>query len=530
MFNLRRYFSLTCAAALVVVTVVLLMLYRQNAVGALVESAEAQNVTLARSFANILWPRFADYVTSVSKVDGDTLRARPETRELDEAIRTLTVGLPVLKVKIYNLDGVTIYSSQPSQMGVNKSNNQGFITSVRQGNPASKLSYRDSFSAFSGELRNRDLVESYLPIRGRDGTIQAVFELYTDVTPSKARIDRLATKLMIGVVVTFGLFYGVLFLIIGRADRILKRQYVDLLENKEAINQKKTVLEREVAERTLAQAELRQAHELLEIRVQERTVELTVAKDQAEGANRAKSEFLAMMSHELRTPLNAVIGFSDIMRNEMLGPVGSARYRDYAVDINESGKHLLDLINDILDLSKVESGEDELHNEDICVPDMVHAVLPLVRGSAKSGGVELEVILEDGLPLLRADERKLRQILINLLSNAIKFTEAGGKVGLRAWCREDGGHVFEISDTGIGIALEDIPKALDSFQQIDSDLSRKYEGTGLGLPLTKALVELHGGALDLHSEVGVGTTVTVRFPATRTIVRSRQNNQITRVH
>ncbi len=194
MFNLRRYFSLTCAVALVVVTVVLLILYRQNALDELVESAEGQNVTLARSFANILWPQFADYVASVSEVDGDTLRARPETRELRETLGTLTAGLPVLKVKIYNLNGLTVYSSQPSQIGANKSNNQGFLKSAREGKPASKLSYRDTFSAFSGTVEKRDLVESYLPIWGRDGEIEAVFELYTDVTPLMARIERRTTS------------------------------------------------------------------------------------------------------------------------------------------------------------------------------------------------------------------------------------------------------------------------------------------------------------------------------------------------
>ncbi len=244
---------------------------------------------------------------------------------------------------------------------------------------------------------------------------------------------------------------------------------------------------------------------------------LRTASDQAEAANRAKSEFLAAMSHELRTPLNAILGFSDIIKDEMLGPVGSARYRDYASDINTSGQHLLDLINDILDLSKVESGTDELHEENIQIPEIIFSVLRLVQHRAEKGGIELEIERPDEPPLLRVDERKLKQILVNLLTNAIKFTEAGGKVTLRVWCRTDSGYVFQVIDTGIGIALEDIPKALSQFGQVDGDLDRQYEGTGLGLPLTKALVELHGGCLDLQSRVGVGTTATVRFPAERIV-------------
>ncbi len=244
---------------------------------------------------------------------------------------------------------------------------------------------------------------------------------------------------------------------------------------------------------------------------------LTAARDSAEAANRTKSEFLAAMSHELRTPLNAIIGFSEMIKDEMFGPVGSVKYRDYADDINESGQHLLDLINDILDLSKVESGTDELHEENIQIPEIIYSVFRLVQHRAEKGRIELDLQCPDELPLLRVDERKLNQILVNLLTNAIKFTEAGGKVTLRVWHRTDSGYVFQIIDTGIGIALEDIPKALSQFGQVDGGLNRKFKGTGLGLPLTKALAELHGGTLDLQSQVGVGTTVTVRFPAERIV-------------
>ncbi len=244
---------------------------------------------------------------------------------------------------------------------------------------------------------------------------------------------------------------------------------------------------------------------------------ILMAKEQAELANRTKSQFLANMSHELRTPLNAIIGFSEIIKGETFGPVGSVQYRSYAEDINEAGQHLLDLINDILDLSKVESRMAELYEEVIEVPEVIESVLRLVQQRAMQGGIELELDLPENLPLLRADERKLKQILVNLLTNAIKFNEAGGRATLTAWCRPGSGYVFQVIDTGIGIALEDISMALSPFQQIDSELNRKFAGTGLGLTLTKSLVELHGGCLDLQSEVGVGTTVTVRFPAERIV-------------
>ncbi len=771
MFNLRRYFSLTSALVIVVVTVLLAMFFRQHAVRELVEYSEQHNVALARSFANVLWPRFSAYVTSDLQADGDALRSRPKTREIHEAVETLMAGLPVLKVKIYNLDGLTVYSSEPSQIGADRSGNPGFLRAARDGAVVSKLSYRDTFSAFSGIVEGRDLVESYLPIRGDGGRIEGVFELYTDVTPLVSRIGRGTNEFVIGLLLAFGLLYGSLFLIVRRADRILKRQYLKLQDGEEriqaqnqALREAHETLERRVQERTAeleseidervraeealrdseerfravvnnsptkihikdlegryvlvnkeaeelfgvtdeeargktthelfpdeqadsfkahdqavldtgqtiaveeewlredgvhtfltvkfpildsagdvrgvgaigtditehkraqeALEQMKQRNELLlrsagegiyGLDIQGRTTfvnpaaakmigwkveellgkaqhdilhhtkpdgspyprdecpiyaafkdgsvqhvsdevfwrkdgssfpvayvstpireggEITgavvvfrdisdrkraqeavlAAKEQAEQANRTKSEFLANMSHELRTPLNAIIGFSEIIETEALGPVGSVKYRDYATDIHNSGKHLLDLINGILDLSKVESGTDELSDERIEIPRLLRSIMTLIQISARKGGVTLETQLADDLPLLRGDRRKLKQILLNLVSNAIKFTTSGGTVTIRAGCHVDRGHVFQVIDTGIGIAPEDIPKALSPFQQIDSALNRKYEGTGLGLPLTTALIEMHGGSLDLQSEIGLGTTVTVRFPAER---------------
>ena len=237
----------------------------------------------------------------------------------------------------------------------------------------------------------------------------------------------------------------------------------------------------------------------------------------AEAANRSKSEFVANMSHELRTPLNAIIGFSEIMANEFLGPVGSPRYLEYANDINGSGTHLLEIINSMLDLSKVEAGKFELQESTIDVPAAVQTCLTLIRGQAEKLGVHIENNTPAGLPELIADERNLKQILLNLLTNALKFTSAGGKITVETWCRQDAGYVFTITDTGVGIAEEDIPMVLAPFGQVESALSRTQQGTGLGLPLTKSFVELHGGSFDLRSTVGVGTTVTVRFPSERIV-------------
>jgi len=240
---------------------------------------------------------------------------------------------------------------------------------------------------------------------------------------------------------------------------------------------------------------------------------LLAAKDAAEAANRAKSEFLANMSHELRTPLNAIIGFSTIMREGLYGQLNE-KYAEYVGMVCDSGTHLLAIINDILDLAKAESDRIELREEDIDIARVVSLSSTIVREMADKAGVDYDVTLADVLPHVRADSGRLRQILINLLGNAVKFTPSGGRVSLSAQATPDGGLQFCIADTGIGIARDKIEVAMSPFGKVDSRLARRFEGTGLGLPLTKRLVELHGGTFDLSSEPGRGTIVTVRLPKT----------------
>jgi PAS domain S-box-containing protein len=244
---------------------------------------------------------------------------------------------------------------------------------------------------------------------------------------------------------------------------------------------------------------------------------LRAAKDEAESANRSKSEFLASMSHELRTPLNAIIGFSDIIRGQAMGPVGTPVYLEYANDIQASGQHLLEMVNDILDVSKIETGQLDLIEEPLDLETLIGSVLRLVQDRAKRGEVSIATEIPASLPRLRADGRRVKQVVLNLLSNAIKFTPAGGSVTVSARRHDRDGMEIAVRDTGIGIATADIPKAMARFGQVDSALHRKFEGTGLGLPLAKSLMELHGGSLELTSEPGRGTTVTVRFPADRIV-------------
>ena len=275
------------------------------------------------------------------------------------------------------------------------------------------------------------------------------------------------------------------------------------------------VLER-CFERRQLQEERRTAHQALR-RAKE---EAEAARSLAEAASQAKSEFLATMSHELRTPLNAVIGFSQIMMTETLGPIGSAQYRDYAKDIHDSGVHLLEIINDILDLSKAEAGKLELDEDWVDVRDAVAAACRLIGPRAERAQLSVVERIPANLPPLWADERKLKQILLNLVSNSVKFTPAGGRVEVSAAIEPVEGLSTIVQDTGIGIPAADLDRVLEPFVQVENSLTRSYQGSGLGLPLAAKMMELHCGKLTIASQLGRGTLVRLAFPAERIAIRT----------
>ena len=265
-------------------------------------------------------------------------------------------------------------------------------------------------------------------------------------------------------------------------------------------------------ERNALTQNLRDANEVL----QARATDLGHALRLAEVASHAKTEFLATMSHELRTPLNAIIGFSEVMKLEMFGPLGHDKYTTYSKDINESGTHLLDLVSDILDLSRVESGSDTLFEEQVQVREIAVQVLKSTKLLADKAEVRCSIEAPDNLSVLVADERKIRQILTNLVSNAIKFNVPNGTVTV-SLSSDANGFCICVRDSGIGMSEKDIPKALARFVQVDGNLNRKYEGLGIGLSIVQALTEQHGGTISVRSEPDVGTEVTLTFPADRCV-------------
>lgn len=243
------------------------------------------------------------------------------------------------------------------------------------------------------------------------------------------------------------------------------------------------------------------------------------AKEQADSANRAKSAFLAGMSHELRTPLNAILGFSEIMHNETFGPLGHAKYHEYIGDIHFAAQHLLEIINDVLDMSKIEAGKYELVEQDIDIPTLFESVLRVMSDSALASELSFDDFIDPALKTVYADKRVLRQMLFNLLSNALKFAYPSSTIQIRATLETGTGNIhMMIRDNGRGMDQEDISRLMEPFNQGQSSIN-DGTGTGLGLPLTRAMAELHGGALYLESEKGIGTTATIMLPKERNISR-----------
>lgn len=254
---------------------------------------------------------------------------------------------------------------------------------------------------------------------------------------------------------------------------------------------------------------------------------LLAAKEEAESASRAKSEFLANMSHELRTPLNAILGFSEVIRSQVLGTVGVEKYVEYADDIHRSGEHLLEIISDILDVARIDAGQIKLDEDSVPVDELIESSRALIQERAEANGLEITVSLPPETQILFCDSRKMKQILINLLSNAVKFTGCGGSISIGAQIDElTGDIVFQVRDNGIGMSVEDVPRVLEPFVQIESSLTRHHEGTGLGLPLVKKLTELHGGSLELETAPGKGTVASVRLPACRVITGGDQRSLV----
>lgn len=466
--SLTKRFALFAGLIVVAASLLLISLYKQVASDDLTAMAERSNVAMARMFSNVVWESHAGFLTTAHFLTPEAIRRHPETRAIREGLLLHMRGLAILKIKIYDLNGLTVFSTEAAQIGEDKSDNKGFLA-ARTGGHASELTHRDTFSAFEQVVEDRDVLSSYVPITSASGAIEGVFEVYYDVTELLRAVHARQRLLQVVVGATFLLLYLLLIFGVWHSERQTRRHY-------------------------------------------RKNLDLARAAARAEESSRLKSEFLATMSHELRTPLNAILGFSEILKSRLPQADSAETRREYADSIWTSGRHLLSIVDDVLDMSKVEAGEMALDRASFDPVRLLESCLRLVETEAEQQGVSLVSNIADELPEGYGDERRVRQVLINLLSNAIKFTPQGGRVSLWLGISPDGMLQFSVADNGIGIAPGNIAKVLTPFGQVETTYARRFGGTGLGLPIAKSLVEMHGGCFTLESALGEGTKVTFTLP------------------
>ena len=429
---------------------------------------EQSNESLTQAFANAVWPKFHWFLLAASQRNPDDVRRDPTTEMLRSAVRELVQGTNVLKIKIYDTHGRTIFSTDPKQIGADYSKNERFLSALA-GHTASQSEKRAIFKAIDDELTNIWVLSSYIAIRpsGADGQIVGVAETYTNVTDFQMQLDKTGSLLVGTSAIVLLAVFIFLAAIVWIAERVLHRQHLH-------------------------------------------NIELAEHAARAHAASRAKSEFLANMSHELRTPLNAILGFAELITSEILGPVGTPRYKEYAGDIQRSGRHLLGIINDVLDLVQIETGRARVSLDRVDVCDLGRDVVRLMSRQAATKNVALRFAANCTADPIDSDEGKIRQILFNLISNALKFTPEGGSVTVTISQDPISSHtVLRVADTGIGMRPEDVPVALASFGQIGNAFQQNGQGIGLGLPLTKKFAELLGGSFEIESAPGKGTIVTI---------------------
>jgi len=518
MFQLVRFFLVTSSVAVVVVAATLI-LHRQNEVSRLIAFAESQNVILARSLANAIWPRFSTYINSASDLETEALRARHEVRQIGEALRAVATGLPILKVKIYNLDGITIFSSEQFEIGEDKSTNLGFFAAAREGRQASQLTSRDRFSSFEGIVLNRDAVESYLPVRHESGQIEGVFELYTDVTPLLAAIQRSTFELMIGAALVFVISYGSLFLIVRRADRTIKSQYADITD-------KNAELTREISERKHFEAALKQAHDELEERVADRTralrdeiAERKRAEDQAHrhreelarvGAVIVMGEMATSIAHELNQPLTVISGCAQFCLNELRSKDARLEgLRDQIEQMAEQAERANDIIRRVRGFISKDHNERNRIDVNQAIDDLVN----LLHSDAREHESAIELNLAKSMPKVLADTIQIQQVILNLAHNAFEAMAeskpARRCLTIRTSALRDGTVEVSVGDTGRGISAVELDRVFDPFY------TTKPSGLGMGLAISRSIIEAHGGRLSATSGEDSGTEFRFVLPVAK---------------
>jgi two-component system cell cycle sensor histidine kinase PleC len=442
---------------------------------------ESSNMILANNFAKNLLCRYEGVFSNLEQYPVDQWDRDKYFVNFKKLSETILGASSADKISLYNKKRELFFSTKAAENVFFDQEGENMINKAQSMGHFSRLVPSMGLYDATGKLQKGSYVQTIIAINtnicgnkdaeGKDTKpVQVIIEIFDNISDPWRKLYFFQAVVSAGIITTFLLLYLALFITSRKTEKLINKQHEEKLN-------------------------------------------LEKAKSRAESQNQQKSMFLANVSHELRTPLNAIIGFSEIIKDEVMGPVGHPQYKEYVTDINSSGVHLLSLINDILDYSKAEAKKLEVESVDVDISKISHSCLRLVEPRANEAKVKLVEHLPEKNVVLSADPKRMKQIILNLLSNSVKFTEEGGEVSLTV--EED---ILDntirviVADNGIGIAPKDISKAMAPFGQIDSSISRRYEGTGLGLPLAKKLTELMHGVFELKSEVGLGTTVTLTFP------------------
>lgn len=470
MFRLQRYFTITSLIAFILIAFLLGYFFRVSATADLLNASESKNIALTQSFSNFLWPEFANFVDQAGELEVKELQNHPRIDELYALVAKQLNGLTVVKIKVYDMNGLTVFSTEKAQIGDNKLDNAGYL-SARDGVVASELTYRDTFSAFEQTIEDRNVFSSYLPIYGPSGEIEGVFEVYDDVTPLVEHLDETQRNIVIGVSLILAILYIILFVIVHRADRIIRQQYNTL---------------------------------------REKEVDLRQARDEALAASKFKSRLLANVSHDMRTPISSIMGYAEMLEVEFYGAVND-KQRQVIRDILRSTGILMDFVSNLLDQARIESGKLELAEKPVSPQALVDDVAAQVNILARAKGITFAAEIADDMPnALVGDRYWLRQIMMNLVSNAIKFTDNG--IVRLSLLREDENWLIQVSDTGAGIPEDAHERIFSAFEQGSNGYVGSAQGAGLGLSIVKEMSSLMDGKIDLDSVMGSGTIFTVTLP------------------
>jgi two-component system cell cycle sensor histidine kinase PleC len=470
--SLTQKFAVAAGAIIILTAVFLVNIHQLTIASQNERIASETNGYVLQALSNGLLGE-AMPLLDLTETDKEIAPTYPSYQRLDAAVRRYLAGTPILKLKIYGTTGLVAYSTDPKDVGQDYSTNDLFIAAFGGSSVVREL-FREEFMAWSGPRKDLWLLAGYMPIRsGYDqGPIVGVIEIYRDITSLHGALNAASVETGLVIAAAFVLLFVLLLTIVWNAD---KRARADNDAN----------------------------------------LALARSKAKAEAAAREKTQFIASISHELRTPLNAIIGFAEILEKEVSGPLGHPSYKEYVQDIGKSGQHLLGIINEVLDLVKVEGGTLTINREWVDPLAQAEGVARMLAPVAAQYDNQLVVEAINDLRPIETDAAKLRQILVNIATNGLKFTPKGGRVRIRVGQdRATGSVLIRVIDNGIGMSPEDIAVAEAPFGQIQNVHTRTRKGTGLGITLSRRFTEVLGGTFDIESTLDVGTAVTITLPGT----------------